>query len=147
MPSNEEKYSFPEQTKEALTSLSKAIIDRMSEKNLDASGEASNSLEVDGNKLLGADYLYFLDQGRSPGKFPPVDSIREWVSQKLSVPTDEEKSIAFLIGRKIANEGTEIHKNRALGLQLDELIAEMLEDLTKTLPDEMAAVALKELYP
>lgn len=61
-----------------------------------------------------ADYWQFLENGRGPGKFPPLDKIRDWVQVKpvnpepLSngkIPSVEQ--LSFLIGRKIANEGTE----------------------------------------
>ena len=61
-----------------------------------------------------ADYWQFLERGRGPGKFPPLDKIRDWIDVKpvnpepLSngkIPSVEQ--LSFLIGRKIANEGTE----------------------------------------
>ena len=65
---------------------------------------------------------------------------------KLGVSFAEANSIAFLVGRKIAREGTEIYKNSSKGLELRLLIDNMLEELTKELPEIMAAIALKKLY-
>lgn len=51
------------------------------------------------------DYYKYVEEGRRPGKFPPVDKILEWIKVKNGkLPT--EKQLAFLISRKIANEGT-----------------------------------------
>jgi hypothetical protein len=109
------------------------------------SGEAAESLEVRGNQLLGNDYIYFLDQGRGPGKFPPPTNIVAWVRSQLGLEGREAKQVAFLIGRKISQEGTAIYKDKSKGLRLDELIEEMLDELTKELPEEVAVEALKWL--
>lgn len=61
-----------------------------------------------------ADYWHFLENGRGPRKFPPVDKIKEWIEVKPVNPTPlsngktpSVEQLSFLIGRKIANEGTE----------------------------------------
>lgn len=73
------------------------------------------------------DYYYYIEEGRNPGKFPPVsldenkkrtddDIIIKWMKAKGITPepyaldtgkkvTPTEDQLAFLIGRKIANEG------------------------------------------
>lgn len=58
------------------------------------------------------DYWRYVEEGRKAGKFPPVDEILEWVKIKpdLLTPMENGKSpteeqLAFLISRKIANEG------------------------------------------
>lgn len=63
-----------------------------------------------------ADYWHFLENGRGPGKFPPVDKIKEWIEVKPVNPTPlsngktpSVEQLSFLISRKIANEGTEAH--------------------------------------
>lgn len=61
-----------------------------------------------------ADYYRYVEQGRKAGKFPPPDKILQWVRRKPVIPRPDkngklptEKQLAFLIGRKIAEEGTE----------------------------------------
>ena len=61
-----------------------------------------------------ADYWQYVENGRGPGKFPPVDKIKEWIEVKPINPTPlsngktpSVEQLSFLIGRKIANEGTE----------------------------------------
>ena len=58
------------------------------------------------------DYYKYVEEGRSAGRFPPVDKILEWIKVKPILPTPDargklptERQLAFLIGRKIANEG------------------------------------------
>lgn len=46
------------------------------------------------------EYLDYVDRGRKPGKFPPLDAIRQWVRVK-GIPD----SATFPIARKIAMEG------------------------------------------
>jgi len=60
------------------------------------------------------DYAWYLENGRGPGKFPPVDKIKEWIEVKPINPTPlsngktpSVEQLSFLISRKIANEGTE----------------------------------------
>lgn len=59
------------------------------------------------------DYWKFVEEGRSPGRFPPVDKILDWIRVKPIVPDERsgrlptENQLAFLIGRKIAEEGIE----------------------------------------
>lgn len=64
-----------------------------------------------GIELSLADYWKYVEEGRSKGKFPPLDSIQNWIKAKSILPREingklpSEKSLAFLIGRKIAEEG------------------------------------------
>lgn len=60
------------------------------------------------------EYWKWVEDGRGPGKFPPLDRIEEWITIKPVAPYPDaqgrvpsNKQLAFLIGRKIANEGTE----------------------------------------
>ncbi|TGE08759.1 hypothetical protein [Hymenobacter fodinae] len=91
---------------------------------MNASGRAARSLRyyIIGREsgltlvIAGIDYSYHLEYGRGPGKFPNVASLRTWVRRKFKITgTDAKtqrkvKSIAYLIGRKIAQEGTILHK-------------------------------------
>jgi hypothetical protein len=86
----------------------------MSNKNLDVTGRASASLKVvkSANKIasVGIDYIEYLNRGRGPGKFPPIDKIKQWVdARNLEVAP-------YVIARKIAQEGTEIYKDRTKGI-------------------------------
>ena len=61
-----------------------------------------------------ADYWKYIENGRNPGKFPPTSKILEWIMVKPVIPRPDQngklptpKQLAYLIGRKIANEGYE----------------------------------------
>lgn len=77
-------------------------------------------VEIEGNHyalyISLADYWDYVENGRKPGKFPPPNKIKEWIMVKPinpypaangKLPTINQ--LSFLIGRKIANEGTEPH--------------------------------------
>lgn len=61
-----------------------------------------------------AGYWKYIESGRKPGKFPPVNAILEWIKVKPILPRPmkngklpTDKQLAFLISRKIAEEGIE----------------------------------------
>ena len=109
---------------EALAQYAQAIADRYKE-NLEISGRratgmlitsVNTNVVVDGNTysidLNLEDWWKYVEEGRGPGRFPPVDKILEWLRVKPILPTPmangklpTEQQLAFLIGRKIANEG------------------------------------------
>ena len=59
------------------------------------------------------DYYKWVENGRGPGKFPPPDKILEWIRIKPIIPDDRggrlptEQQLAYLIGKKIAEQGIE----------------------------------------
>lgn len=59
-------------------------------------------------------YWKYIEDGRKPGKFPPVGAILQWISVKPIIPRPDDNGkiptpnqLAFLIGRKIKEEGIE----------------------------------------
>lgn len=87
-----------------------------------ASGDLLNSVEYvidrDGYtytvSLMLKDYWYFVENGRKAGKMPPMDAILSWIKAKPVLPRPNAKGklptpqqLAFLIARKIGEEGTE----------------------------------------
>lgn len=65
-------------------------------------------------KVIGEDYTYQLVNGRKEGKFPPVEAIKQWIIDKGIVNKIKGEisvsSLAFLIARKIAREGTKYYQ-------------------------------------
>jgi hypothetical protein len=79
-----------------------------------ASGRTAASVEVvdtaKGGQVLADKALQYIIYGRGPGKFPPVQAIRDWIRDK-GIKTDlPVNSLAFLIARKIANEGSATYR-------------------------------------
>lgn len=65
-------------------------------------------------------YWKYVENGRGPGKFPPLDVIQYWIEVKQIVPQmmtlksgktviPSVPQLSFLIARKIAREGTQGH--------------------------------------
>jgi hypothetical protein len=118
------------------------IKERMSDRNLNDTGEgaASLSYKVEGNKLIieGVARLLFLEFGRRAGTYPPKDIIEAWVRRKLNVDDKDVKSVAFLISRKIFEKGTDILTDKTKGLQLELIIDELNNELFESVAEEQA---------
>ena len=72
------------------------------------------------------EYWKYIENGRKPGKFPPVKALLDWISVKPVIPRPDAdgnipspKQLSFLIGRKIKEEGIEPYP--ALKTTQDEL--------------------------
>jgi hypothetical protein len=95
--------------------------------------------EVDdeGGRLFGADYFQYVIFGRGPGKQPPPDKMLEFVKKnpqileaaRLRFKYITEKSLAFLIGRKIGREGTRIFRGEKQGIAWERIIKDPLQEL------------------
>lgn len=87
-----------------------------------ASGDLLNNIEYEITRgdftytiyVKMKDYWYFVENGRKAGKMPPIDNILNWIRVKpvLPRPNAEGKlptpqQLAFLIARKIGEEGTQ----------------------------------------
>ena len=58
------------------------------------------------------EYWYYLENGRKAGKWPPLKAIKQWVLAKPILPRRDARipkpeQLAFLISRKIGEQGTE----------------------------------------
>ena len=87
-----------------------------------ASGDLLNNIEYEITRgdftytiyVKMKDYWYYVENGRKAGKWPPIDNILRWITVKpvLPRPNAEGKlptpqQLAFLIARKIGEEGTQ----------------------------------------
>lgn len=104
---------------EELQDLQTRIADNIVKKGRNASGRTIESMHIDkGDKsitLFGRKAFGTLETGRGPGNVPKgfYGIIKQWVIDKgLSFSTDRERnSFAYLVSRKIANEGTKLYRN------------------------------------
>lgn len=105
------------------------IRSKLDQKSLNDSGSTRNSLRLEANndslKIYGKSHILFLNRGRYPGGKLPYDSAKkqsyllEWAKRRTS-SLREAKSLAFLVGRKLQREGSEIFKDRSKGLMLED---------------------------
>lgn len=87
-----------------------------------ASGDLLNNIEYEITRddftvtiyVKMRDYWYYVENGRKAGKWPPIQNILDWIKIKpvLPRPNAEGKlptpqQLAFLIARKIGEEGTQ----------------------------------------
>lgn len=87
-----------------------------------------------------ASYALTLVFGRKPGKFPPVGAILDWIEQKGILPKPDAKgripskqSLAFLIGRAIAEKGTILHQAGSPSKLLEPVTSTAaVQELTRT---------------
>ncbi len=90
-------------------------------------------------KLYGPDWFQYMIYGRGPGKQPPPDRMLSWVQnnpQLFSGSDISEKSLAFLIGRKIGREGTDIFQGKKKGVDLLGAMERAMPELLKDLGEE-----------
>ena len=131
--------------------LRKKLIKKYDELGLRASGKYADELEpsILPNKMimLGSLHSGVMETGRRSGKFPPYnpatgtfDEIAEWIETKSGLPAifkEKKKEFAFLIARKLANEGIKVpntfNKGNVISAVVDDFlavdIAKMLEEL------------------
>lgn len=136
---------------EVLNEMCEALIDEyrseLERNGHSATGELANSITFDITLSDNtfeitfdlADYWIYVENGRGPGKFPPPSSILDWIHAKNILPHEingklpTENSLAFLIGRKIANEGTHgthdmQHSIEVIKAKYEPLLSEALQE-------------------
>lgn len=98
-----------------LEALKQRIIENHRSAGQVASGRTIASLKVeiteDGGVLWGRSAFGTLETGRKPGKVPAGfwKIIRQWMDDK-SIQVEKPDSFAYLVARKIANEGTQLFR-------------------------------------
>lgn len=126
------KSKIEEFVRKKLEEINELIKEDMKIKGLDASGTASKSLNVRQRGLVlssvGADYFEYINRGRPPGKYPPLEAIERWVDFK------DPTISAFAVARTIAKKGTRIYRNRSLGIELEKKNKALTESMNKEFP-------------
>ena len=122
---------------------------KLTDKGINASYKLLNSVETvvrrnDDEFIVSINlepYWYYVENGRGPGKFPPIDKILEWVRIKPVIPYSDsrgrlptEEQLAFLISRKISRDGTE--PKRVLAETITELNSIYLPKLQRALDSD-----------
>jgi hypothetical protein len=107
----------------------------------------SEATEIPGGfrlQLLAPGYVLTLLFGRQPGRFPNLTGIKQWIAVKGIVPHPDKNgravsvdSLAYLIGRKIAQQGNTVHQQGPPS----QLFASILDPL------EVAAALKAQLVP
>lgn len=99
-----------------LEALKQKVIENQKNSGQVASGRTIASMKVevteDGGVLWGRSPFGTLETGRKPGKVPAGfwKIIRQWIDDK-GIQVQKPDSFAYLVARKIANEGTQLFRN------------------------------------
>lgn len=116
-------------------------------------GHAEDSLfyRIDGNRLIvGSTWAYItvLEDGRKPGKFVPPEVILKWVQDKPVTSTLPKKSLAYLINKKLAEEGSLLYRQGGhSGILSDYINLDYIQkNLTPKLARSMANVVSDLLF-
>ena len=75
-------------------------------------GSINHDVDGQNGQLIGTvgtaiSYGEPVEFGRAAGKWPPIDAIELWVRRKLGIGGNEARSVAFLVARKIGQQGTD----------------------------------------
>ena len=118
-----------------------------------ASGDWLDSVEVvvtdESAKIIANDYTYYLVNGRKAGKFPPLDALRKWVVDKGIVSRTAKQSkinsIAYLIARKIAQNGTKYHQQGGTELVDSVITPQRMQDIIDKIGAELTLTFVSKI--
>lgn len=111
--------------------------------------------EVDelGGQYYGPHYVQYLFTGRGPGEQPPPDVMTAWAERNPDILERAKavykhitaQQLGFLVGRKIAREGTDIYSGKRPGIDLLGVAEESMPQFMKDMVKNEAVKFLTEL--
>jgi hypothetical protein len=115
-------------------------------------GQSAESL---GYRIVGTELVIFssmkyftvLETGRKPGKRPPINVIEQWINDKPIIPDGiSTRSLAFLIARKIGEEGSLLYREGGKSGVISKSINDQVikEKLTDVLTDKFRDYVINE---
>jgi hypothetical protein len=133
-------------SKEAIERYFNNIVQDMASQNakVPVSKFRIEATQIEG-KLFSPDWFQYMIYGRGPGKQPPPDRMLEWVKRNPSIFESlksrfkyiTEKGAAYIIGRKIGREGTDVWQGKRKGVDL-------LGPMEKHMPELLATLVKNE---
>jgi hypothetical protein len=83
-------------------------------------------------------------KGRRPGRFAPVDMIRQWVASKRIQFRDlrtgrflDRNKTAYLVNKGLKDRGSQVYQNKRAGIDMDRIVNESLDKTLKKFGDEI----------
>jgi len=125
---------------------------------IDNTGRLSGSMKFVSQQGKGyfemLEYGLYVDEGRKPGKYAPVNAIRQWIKSKPVAPRDKRgrfmkrtpatmKSLAFLLNRAIFEYG--IEPTHFFSDPLDEEIDKLVKKLPASVEADIEQYFTKDL--
>jgi hypothetical protein len=138
-------------TIQALRDFNRSIKVDLSQKGINDTSRASTSIQekkISNTEYqsVGVDYLEILNRGRMPGKYVPVDVLSDWVGRKLGITDEgENRKVTYLINRKIKEKGTNIFLDTSKGIEVEQKVDKLKQDLKKNLPKAAKFEAMQVL--
>lgn len=117
----------------------------------DVTGQSSASLgyRIDASGLTifsSMKYFTVLETGRKPGKRPPISVVEQWIKDKPIASDISTRSLAFLIARKIGEEGSLLYRQGGKSGVISKSIndAEIKSGLTDVLSEKFKQYVINE---
>lgn len=79
-------------------------------------------------KIKGSYYTYWLENGRKPGKLPPIDAIEQWIEDKGIQSELSKDRLAWAIAKSMQKKGT----IKRPGLVSNVITKERIDELIKS---------------
>lgn len=134
-----------------LTGFAERTIEGIRSKIPNVTGTMSQSLgyriDEDGLTIFSTEkYFTVLETGRKPGKRPPISVIEQWIKDKPIASDINPRSLAFLIARKIGEEGSLLYRQGGNSGVISDFINEtkIQEDLINLLTDSFRDYVVNE---
>jgi len=149
-------------SKEAIEKYFNSIVSDMASQNakVPVSKFRSETTQIEG-KLYAPDWFQYMITGRGPGKRPPYKEpdnvIEKWLKKNPHVLVKlkeyfaniTEKGAAYIIGRKIGREGTQVWSGEKKGVDIlgpmEKYMPELLQTLVKNEAVKIATSLSKEI--
>jgi hypothetical protein len=137
-----------------LEGIAEDMIRDQQRKKMRASGESAESFVIDateeGGTLKGSAHWYYQINGRGPGPFKNgIKTMMEWIQDKGIRPRDGKtsiKSLAFLFGRKIKEQGNDIYLGKRLGIDFVNIVLKWKQIGKERIKDLVRENIKQQLY-
>lgn len=139
--------------KRYLEKLKTELIGEYQRLGLKASGDYGEGLEyeIEENvlRMVAPYHSWFMEHGREPSKkFPPRMAIERWIEVKRGLPAEfkeKKKQFAYLIARKIAEEGIKVPNTHNAGAVISKIVNEFFGKTVYDMLEELGLVYLRRI--
>lgn len=142
---------------EWLDTFVKAVKVELHNRNINATGNLSNSFEWDIEKQDGnlhavvtaAGYLIYAEGGRDKGKIPAnfTNILEQWIKDKgLSVSPKDDRRFAFFIAKKIKNYGSRRKRDGDVADVVGDVLDREREKLNEIIDNRLVIYANDNLF-
>ena len=131
--------------KDLIVTYLQSVVDDMAKQNqkVPVSAMRIEATNIEGN-LYAPDWFQYMIYGRGPGKQPPPDSMMKWVQNnqdiyqkaKQNIKYLSEQGFAFIVGRKIGRDGTDVWQGKRKGVDILGAMEKGLSELKDSLAKE-----------